>query len=64
MLSTYIKSSIDFWMFDCASLLENLHITEEKILKCSVHIILGVDNAVDKVFRNTEQNNEFRSCYV
>ena len=41
---------------DCASLLENLGITEEKILKCSAHIILGVDHAIDKVFRNTEQN--------
>ena len=57
----YIKSSIDFWMShrdgDCASLLENLGITEENILKCSAHIILGVDHAVDKVFTNTEQNN-------
>ena len=35
---------------DCASSLENLRITEEKILKCSAHIILSVDH----VFRNTE----------
>ena len=38
----YIKSTIDFWMFDragdCASLLENLGITKENILKCSAHI--------------------------
>ena len=35
--------------------LENLGITEEKILKFSAHIILCVNRAVDKVFRNTEQ---------
>ena len=36
--------------------LETLGITEENILKCSAHIILGVDHAVDKVFRKTEPN--------
>ena len=49
---------------DCASLLENLGITEENILKFSAQNILGVDHAVDKVFRNTEQKMEFRSCYT
>ena len=54
-----IKCSIDFWMTDqagdCATLLENLGVTKEKILKCSAHIILGADHAADKVFKNTEQ---------
>ena len=29
--------------------------TEEKILKCTAHIILGADHATIKVFKNTEQ---------
>jgi maleate cis-trans isomerase len=40
---------------DCATLLENIGVTEEKILKCSAHIILGADHAADKVFKHTEQ---------
>ena len=60
-----IKSSIDFWMTDragdCTTLLQHLGVTEEKILKCSAHIILGADHAADKVFKNTEQKSVFRN---
>ena len=54
-----VKSAIDFWMTDrageCDSLLQNLGVDQSKILKCSAHIILGIDNAIDKVYRNFEQ---------
>ena len=54
-----IKSEIDFWMTDragdCSTLLENLDVESSKILKCSAHLILGIDHAIDKVFRETEQ---------
>jgi hypothetical protein len=54
-----ILQSIDFFMTDRAgdnaTLLENLDVANHKIIKCSAHVILGVDHAVDKVFRNAEQ---------
>ena len=54
-----VKSAIDFWMTDrageCDSLLQNLGVEQSKMLKCSAHIILGIDNAIDKVYRNFEQ---------
>ena len=54
-----LKSEIDFWMTDraadCEVLLKELGVDPRKILKCSAHIILGVDHAIDKVFKNTEQ---------
>ena len=40
---------------DCATLLQHLGVTEEKIPKYSAHIILGADYAADKVFKNTKQ---------
>ena len=54
-----LKSEIDFWMSDraadCDVLLHNLGIEPSRRLKCCAHIILAVDHAIDKVFRNTEQ---------
>ena len=54
-----LKANIDFWMSDRGSdldlLLDNLHIEKSKRLKCCAHIILGIDNAIDKVMKNTEQ---------
>ena len=54
-----LKSDIDFWMTDrageCEILLQNLGIDSSKMLKCCAHMILGVDHAIDKVFKNTEQ---------
>ena len=54
-----LKGQIDFWMSDRGSdldvLLENLGVDEEKRLKCCAHVILCIDNAIDKVFKNTEQ---------
>ncbi|QQP50853.1 Hypothetical protein FKW44_011994, partial [Caligus rogercresseyi] len=50
-----IKSSLDFWITDRANA-THLGVTEENILKCSAHIILGADHA-DKVFKNTEQKS-------
>ena len=45
---------------DCATLFRSLGVTEEKILKCTAHIILGADHAADKVFKNTEQKIGFQ----
>ena len=45
-----IKSS------DCTTLLDNLGIESNKVIKCCAHIILGIDHACDKVFKNIEQN--------
>ncbi|XP_013414654.1 uncharacterized protein LOC106176709 [Lingula anatina] len=54
-----LKSEIDFWMTDraadCEVLLQTLGVDPSKILKCCAHIILGIDHAIDKVFKNTEQ---------
>ena len=54
-----ILEFIDFFMTDRAgdnaTLLESLDVDSKKIIKCSAHVILGVDHAVDKVFRNAEQ---------
>ena len=40
---------------DCDVLLHNLGVEPSRRSKCCVHIILAVDHAIDKVFRNTEQ---------
>ena len=54
-----LKSEIDFWMTDrageCEGLLVNLGVDQNQMLKCSAHIILGIDHAIDKVYRNVEQ---------
>ena len=49
---------IDFFMTDRASdsttMLDNLGVDESKRLKCNAHIVLSVDVAIDKVFKDTE----------
>ena len=54
-----IKHQVDFWMSDraadCATLLDNLGVKSNQIIKCCAHVILGVDHACDKVFRDIEQ---------
>ena len=54
-----LKANINFWMSDRGSeldtLFEKLEIEDGKRLKCCAHIILGIDNAIDKVMKNTEQ---------
>lgn len=54
-----IKEYIDFWMTDrasdCSTMLDNMSIEDDKKIKCSAHIILGIDNAADKIFKNTEE---------
>ena len=56
---TDLKAHIDFRMSDRGSeldkLLENLDVDESKRIKCCAHIILGIDNAIAKVFKDTEQ---------
>ncbi|ESO93018.1 hypothetical protein LOTGIDRAFT_162042 [Lottia gigantea] len=51
-----IKQHIDFWMTDraadCSKMLECMEVQSDKILKCCAHVILGVDSAIDKVFRD------------
>ncbi|KAK6195771.1 hypothetical protein SNE40_001128 [Patella caerulea] len=53
-----IKSQIDFWISDraadCTALFHNLQIANDKILKCCAHLILCIDYAVDKTFKETE----------
>jgi len=55
-----VKESIDFWMTDRAGdwnvMLDQLGVKEEKKLKCTAHVILGADNATDKVFQDVEQS--------
>ena len=54
-----IKNHIDFWMTDRAgdnnTMFESLGVDVKSVLKCCGHIILGVDHAADKVFKNVEQ---------
>ena len=54
-----IKEAIDFWMSDragdCSTFLDSLGIEEENALKCSAHLILGVDHAIEKVLKSFEQ---------
>ena len=54
-----LKSHIDFWMSGSGSnldvILENLGIDEGKRPKYCAHVILCIDNAIDKVFKNTER---------
>ena len=54
-----LKTAIDFWITDragdCGTLLKELGIEFDKILKCCAHVILGIDHACDKVFKETEQ---------
>ncbi|KAK6194847.1 hypothetical protein SNE40_000387 [Patella caerulea] len=53
-----MKEHVDFWISDraqdCKKLLQHLDIQPERTLKCCAHLILGVDSAIDKVFRDTE----------
>jgi hypothetical protein len=55
-----IKSSVDFWISDragdCGKMLECLDIEQDKILKCSAHLILGVDHGMDKIFMQIERD--------
>lgn len=56
-----MKESIDFWMSDragdCGTMFKELIVEEKNILllKCNAHVILGIDHAADKVFRDAEQ---------
>ena len=49
---------IDFWMSDraadCDVLLDTLGVDEDKRLKCCQHVILTIDEAINKVFIETE----------
>lgn len=53
-----IKTAVDFWMTDraadCEKFFDVLGVEEKKVLKCCAHLILGIDYAIDKVFRDTE----------
>ena len=40
---------------NCTSMLDNLDVEAEKILKCNGHVILGVENVADIVFKQIEQ---------
>ena len=48
----------DFWMNDRAgdsdAILDELGIESEKRLKCNAHILLCIDQAMDKVFKDLE----------
>lgn len=54
-----VLEAFDFWLTDragdCNTLVQSLGIEEGKVLKCSGHLILAIDHACDKVFRNIEQ---------
>ena len=40
---------------DCGIILVQLGVDKDKILKCCTHVSLGIDDAIDKVSRDTEQ---------
>lgn len=50
-----ILEAFDFWMSDragdCEKLVEELNIPNDRILKCSAHLILAIDHACDKVYQ-------------
>ncbi|KAK6167554.1 hypothetical protein SNE40_021553 [Patella caerulea] len=54
-----MKQMIDFWITDragdCSTMLEHLGVSDDKKLKCSAHIVLAVDHALEKVFKDVEQ---------
>ena len=54
----HLKNLIDFWIGDRADdvtkALEILGVESKKVLRCSAHITLGADTAVDKVFKMFE----------
>ena len=41
----------------CSSMLENLDVEAEQILKCTAHVFLGVSSAANNVFRHVEQTS-------
>ena len=51
-------SLIDFFMTDRAgdsdTMLEELGVCTDKVLKCNAHILLVIDVTIDKVFKDTE----------
>jgi hypothetical protein len=53
-----LMEQIDFWLSDraadCDVLLDTLGVEEEKRLKCCQHVILTIDEAINKVFIDTE----------
>ena len=53
-----IIDSVDFWMNDRSAdgdvVMEQLNISEEKILKCNAHIILAIEKAIDSVLLDLE----------
>ena len=53
-----VESQIDFWITDrasdCDTLMSNLSIEANKTLKCCAHLLLCIDHAIDKIFRETE----------
>ena len=55
-----IIDSIDFWMNDRSAdgdvVMEELNISEEKILKCNAHIILAIEKAIDSVLLELESD--------
>ena len=54
-----IIDHINFWMSDRASdndiVLSDLGVEEEKVLKCTAHVVLGIDDALENVFKDFEQ---------
>ena len=53
-----MKDMVDFFMTDRAGdndcMLDELQVEEKKRLKCNAHVVLCVDAAIEKVFKDTE----------
>lgn len=53
-----MKGMINYFMTDRAgdgdTMLDNLEISPEKRLKCNAHVLLAIDHAMDKVFKDIE----------
>ena len=60
-----LKANIDCWMSDRGSelntLFEKLGIKESKRLKCSAHIILGIDDAINKEHRTYDSDRSSKA---
>ena len=57
-----LSEQTNFWMFRRASdddiVLDNLGVDQERMLKWIIHIVLAIDNVLEKVFKSFEEKFE------
>ena len=61
-----ISEQINIWVADRSSdnniVLDNLGVDKERILKCTTHIVLGIDVAIENVFKSFKEKVGRDSC--